>query len=122
MSSPTTCIFCLSRYAMEIRYDKHARPYLACRICQARAFLRSIDGARGAGIVPYLIDRALEQRECDPVFREQFDAKVSAFIQEVKVNSLTPPSREPVMGLPQQRLPEPYVPGQVPTREIIPIP
>ena len=122
MPTAKTCIFCLSKFAMDVRYDKHARPYLACKICLARAFLRSIDGARGCGIVPYLIDRALEQREIDPVFREQFDAKVTSFIEEVRANSVSPPSREPAMGLPAHRLPEPYIPGEVPRREINPLP
>lgn len=113
MADRTTCLFCLAQHAMELRYDKRARPYLCCTLCFTRAFIRNLDAVRGLGVVPDLIDRALRARQEDAKFRQYFDAKVIAMIQEVKANGVSPPSREAPMGLPDQQLPVPFTTGEV---------
>lgn len=113
MTNRTTCLFCLAQHSMELRYDKRARPYLCCTLCFTRAFIRNLDAVRGLGVVPDLIDRALQARREDSKFRRYFDGKITAMIQEVKANGVSPPSRETPMGLPDHVLPVPFTPDEV---------
>lgn len=113
MTNRTTCMFCLAQHSLELRYDKRARPYLCCTLCFTRAFIRNLDAVRGFGIVPDLIDRALQARQEDVKFQQYFDGKVIAMIQEIKANGVTPPSREAPMGLSDQQLPVPFTTGEV---------
>ncbi len=44
-----SCFFCLELDVMELRQDKHGRPYLRCTDCLTRAFLynnRALQGPR----------------------------------------------------------------------------
>ena len=40
MTGSYCCVFCLDGNKMELRHDKHDRPYLFCRACSARVFPR----------------------------------------------------------------------------------
>jgi transcription elongation factor Elf1 len=114
MADPVTCMFCLSQFAMEIRYDKRGKPYVVCKICFARAFVRHPDSLRGMAVFPFLLDMALEQRATNPAFREKFDGMITKLVNEAKTAALVPASaREPVMGLPDHRLPVLFEPGRV---------
>lgn len=41
------CIFCFAPEGMQIRADKHGRPYAICEDCRARVFLRGPSSYRG---------------------------------------------------------------------------
>ena len=89
MANRTTCMFCLAQHSLELRFDKRARPYLCCTLCFTRAFICNLDAVRGLGIVPDLIDRALQARQDDAKFQQYFDGKVIAMIKEIKASGVT---------------------------------
>ena len=113
MMAPQTCVFCLSGNAMEIRYDKHGKPYLICRLCFTRSFIRCIDAVRGLAVVPWLLDTALAERQNSPAFRDRFDSMITALQREVKAAGVAPPARSSQIGLPEGRLPVPFVLGEI---------
>jgi hypothetical protein len=113
MMAPQTCVFCLSQNAMEIRYDKRGKPYLICRLCFTRSFIRCIDAVRGLAVVPWLIDTALAERKNTPAFRDRFDSMIASMQREVKAAGVAPPARSTHNGLPEGRLPVPFVLGEI---------
>jgi hypothetical protein len=111
--APRTCMFCLAESAMEIRFDKRTRPYLVCRICFARAFVRNIESIRGMAVVPDLITAAKKNRESNPCYKEHFDGQIVALINQVQAALTSPPVRgDPDrQGLSTEKLPVPFEVG-----------
>ena len=91
------CLFCLAKGGAEIRFDKKARPYIFCRLCMTRAFVRSLEAMRGIALAPKLLDAALERGETDARYREWIDGEIAGMVMHVR--SQNGPS-SPAQGLP----------------------
>jgi hypothetical protein len=101
-------MFCLAENACEVRFDKKARPYLVCKLCHTRCFLRSLEAVRGLAICPTLIAAAIERRKGEPAFRAWFDGEIGKTITFVNANALTPPVRAEHLGLAAEKTAVPF--------------
>lgn len=90
------CVFCLAKGGAEVRFDKNARPYLTCRLCLTRAFVRNLDAIRGLAVAPQLLEAALERRSTDEKYRAWFDGEIARMVSEVRGAHPT----QPEAGLP----------------------
>lgn len=99
----TRCIFCLAKGAGEIRFDKKSRPYIFCRLCMTRAFVRSLEALRGLALAPKLLEAALERRATDENYRRWVDGEIAAMVAHAR--SATPTTAQ--TGLPATMV-EPY--------------
>lgn len=101
------CMHCLAANACELRFDKKAKPYTSCTLCRTRCFFSDQKALRGVGVVPSLLDQALQARATDPAFRARFDAELSgimSYIQQRISERLDPGYTEaaPTMGIPNR--------------------
>lgn len=51
----TACPFCFAEGGCKLGFTKKGMPYLACRLCQTRAFLNSREALRGVATTPQMI-------------------------------------------------------------------
>jgi len=107
------CLFCLAENSCELRYDKGGRPYVVCKLCFTRSFLRSLDALRGVAVAPTLLKTALDLRKTDPAYREKVDGEIVRLIQDVANKATEPPVQEQQRGLPTgQKQIVPFILGQ----------
>ncbi len=57
----SNCLFCLSENTVDIKLDKHSRPYLFCCSCLARAFLHSSRSFIGLRLLAPSVGRFLDE-------------------------------------------------------------
>ena len=97
------CPFCLAENACEMKFDtKKYKPYLVCKFCMTRAFLRSGDALRGLAVIPDLIDSALRERSKNPDYAEKFDKKIHEMQAYAFDNGQSPPVKQSTTGLPAE--------------------
>jgi len=70
------CPSCFSANSCSVAFTKKAKVTTWCTICRSRTFFSTMQGLRGASVLPEIIDLNLQQRAADPEFRAAFDAKV----------------------------------------------
>ena len=89
-------MFCLAGNAAEVRFDKKSRPYVVCRLCTSRAFIRDLSALRGIALAQWLFDAAVARCEREPSYLDAFNAQYNALVAEAR--SASPTVRE--AGLP----------------------
>lgn len=78
------CVYCLAAGSAEIRYDVRSRPYVVCRHCGTRSFIRNLEALYGLAIAPSLLDAAIERREREPSYREWFDGEIAKLVADAR--------------------------------------
>jgi len=81
------CMFCMNPLAAEIKQDRNGRPYVICRVCGMRAFLKTEMALRGPTMLWGPLVRALQAGDVtsakEMVERETVIAE-EAFNRELK--------------------------------------
>lgn len=78
------CVFCLASGAAEVRFDKRSRPYVVCRLCGTRAFVRNLEALYGLAIAPELLESAISRRDREPEYKKWFDGEISKLVADVR--------------------------------------
>ena len=84
------CMHCLAANACEVRFDKKSRPYTVCRCCWTKSFFHSLQSLRGVAVAPVLLERAIRQRESDPIFAKWFDEQIANLVKHVRERTTAP--------------------------------
>jgi hypothetical protein len=72
-------MFCLAGNAAEVRFDKKSRPYVVCRLCTSRAFIRDLSALRGIAFAQWLFEAAVA-----PAYLEKFNEQYRALVAEAQ--------------------------------------